>query len=91
MRAIGPSLPLSGVLANPVLELHDSSGAVIATNDNWRSDQEQELIDTTIAPTDDREAAIVATLAPGNYTALIRGSGNETGVALVEVYDLESP
>ncbi|MDP9003227.1 MAG: PQQ-dependent sugar dehydrogenase, partial [Verrucomicrobiota bacterium] len=90
IRAIGPELTAAGVpgaLQDPVLELHDSSGTTI-TNDNWRSTQEAAIIATGIAPTDDRESAILETLPPGNYTAIVRGSGGSTGVALVEVYQL---
>ena len=91
VRAIGPSLVsagVSGVLADPVLELHDGSGSLIFRNDNWRDDQEQQIIDTTIPPLDDKESAIVATLPPGAYTAIVRGANDTTGVALVEVYSL---
>lgn len=93
-RALGPSLTslgVDGALQDPVMELHDGNGALLFTNDNWRSDQEQEIIATTIPPPNDKESAIVADLAPGNYTALVYGAGSTTGVALVEVYDLESP
>jgi hypothetical protein len=88
VRAIGPSLPLSGALANPRLELYDGNGTLIAANDDWRSEQEAEVIATGIAPGDDLESAIVRTLAPGPYTAIVRGMNNTTGVALVEVYGL---
>ena len=88
VRAIGPSLPVPGTLANPTLELHDGNGALIASNDNWRSDQEAEIIATGIPPTNDMESAIVRNLAPGNYTAIVRGVNNTTGVALVEAYGL---
>jgi hypothetical protein len=91
LRAIGPSLPLggaTGVLADPVLELHEPDGNVI-TNDNWRDTQEQEIIDSTIPPTNDLESAIVATLDPGPYTAIVRGKDDGTGIGLVEVYDLD--
>jgi hypothetical protein len=88
VRAIGPSLPLPGALADPTLELRDGNGALIAANDNWRSDQEAEIIATTIPPTNDLESAIVRNLVPGNYTATVRGVNNTTGVALVEVYAL---
>jgi hypothetical protein len=72
-----------------VLELHDSNANVI-TNDNWRiGGQEAEIIATTVSPTDDRESAIVRNLAPGNYTAIVRGVNNTTGVALVEVFALQ--
>ena len=84
VRAIGPSLPVPGALADPTLELRDGNGALIASNDNWRSDQEAEIIATTIPPSNDLESAIVRNLAPGNYTAIVRGAGNTTGVAAVE-------
>jgi plastocyanin len=90
-RAIGPSLPLAGALADPVLELRNSSGGLIASNDNWRSDQEAEIIATTIPPSNDLESAIVATL-PANssaYTAIVRGVNNGTGIGVVEAYDLD--
>ena len=91
VRAIGPSLASAGVpdpLLDPVLELHDADGSLIFTNDNWRSDQESQIIDSTLPPTDDREAAIVATLPPGAYSAIIHGANDSTGVALFEVYAL---
>ena len=59
------------------------------TNDNWRDDQEDEITATDQMPSDDAESAILQTLAPGNYTAIVRGVGNTTGVGLVEVYDLQ--
>jgi len=88
VRAIGPSLPLPGVLGNPTLELHDGNGALIASNDNWRTDQEAEIIATGIPPSNDLESAIVRNLAPGNYTAIVRGVNNTTGIAVVEAYGL---
>ena len=88
VRAIGPSLPVPGALADPILELHDPNGMTVITNDNWRSDQEAEIIATTIPPTNDMESAIVRNLTPGNYTAIVRGTNNTTGVALVEAYAL---
>ena len=88
VRAIGPSLPVPGALADPTLELHDKDGAIIMSNDDWRSDQEADIIATTIPPTDDAESAILATLTPDAYTAIVRGKNNTTGVALVEVYNL---
>ena len=88
VRAIGPSLPVSGALGDPTLELHDGNGALIAFNDNWRNDQEAEIIATTIPPSNDLESAIVRNLTPGNYTAIVRGVNAATGVALVEVYAL---
>ena len=80
VRAIGPSLGGVGVanpLADPVVELHDGTGALIASNDNWRDSQEQEIIDTTIPPQDDSEAAIVADLDPGAYTAIVTGKNGD--------------
>ena len=90
VRAIGPSLPVDGNLADPTLELRDGNGSVIRANDNWRSDQEQEIIATSIPPTSDLEAAIVETLPADGaaYTAIVRGANDTTGVALVEVYAL---
>jgi hypothetical protein len=93
-RAIGPSLAAYGItdpLQDPVLELHGEDGSLISQNDNWRSTQEQQILDTNLAPTDDREAAIVATLSPGRYTAIVRGANNSTGIALIEIYNLETP
>ena len=93
IRALGPSLTalgISGALPDPLLELHGSDGSLIADNDNWRDTQEAEIIATGIPPSDDKESAIVGTLAPGNYTAIVRGVNNTTGVALVEVYNLTS-
>ncbi len=93
MRGTGPSLGrrpanLSGVLADPVLELHDANGNV-QMNDNWRDTQETEISATMIAPVDAKEPAILATLAPGRYTAIVRGKNNTTGIGLVEVYRLK--
>ena len=91
MRAIGPSLNgiVPGALQDTVLELRDGSGSLINSNDDWRTTQEQQIIDTTVPPMDNRESAIVATLNPGNYTGIVRGKNNTTGVALVEVYGLQ--
>ncbi|MGH8095063.1 MAG: sialidase family protein [Chthoniobacterales bacterium] len=92
LRALGPSLTaagLTGVLQDPTLELHDSSGSVIASNDDWRSTQEAQIIATGIPPTDDRESALIATLDPGEYTAILQGKNNTTGTALIEAYDLD--
>jgi hypothetical protein len=92
IRAIGPSLTNLGVpnaLQDPTLELHDENGDLLDANDDWQdSPNKQAIINTTIAPTDDRESAVLATLPPGAYTAVVRGSGNSTGVALVEAYQL---
>ena len=89
VRAIGPSLPIDGKLADPLLQLFDGDGNLLQSNDNWRSDQEGEITATTIPPTDELESAIVGTLPPGAYTAVVRGVGGTTGVALVEVYALD--
>jgi len=94
LRAIGPSLTgagVSGAMANPTLELHDSTGATIATNDNWQtSGQASEISASGLAPRNPLESAIVATLPPGNYTAIVRGVNNTTGIALVEGYEFDS-
>lgn len=88
-RAIGPSLPLQDKLANPTLELRDSNGTLLQSNDNWRTGgQEADIIATGLQPSSDLESAIVRTLNSGSYTAIISGVGNTTGVALVEVYQL---
>jgi hypothetical protein len=101
LRAIGPELTHYGVpnaLADPTLELHDRTGALIASNDNWQStiiggiitsDQRLDIRNSGYAPGDGRESAIIAELPPGNYTAIVRGLNNTTGVALVEVDDLD--
>ncbi len=100
IRAIGPELTQFGVpnvLADPTLELHNGTGALIASNNNWQttiiggiimSDQVAAILNTGLAPTDGRESAIIANLPAGNYTAIVRGVNGTTGVALVEVYDL---
>lgn len=90
IRAIGPSLPISGRLQNPTLELRDGNGTLLRSNDNWRSDQEAEIIATTIPPTNSLESAIIQTLPANgaNYTAIVRGAGGSTGIAVVEVYAL---
>jgi len=100
IRALGPELTHYGVpnaLANPTLELHDATGALIASNDNWMTtviggiimdDQVDWIRSSGHAPTDPRESAIIAVLPPGNYTAIVRGVNSTVGVALVEVYDL---
>jgi uncharacterized protein YkwD len=89
VRAIGPSLPFADRLLDPTLELHDSSGALLQSNDDWRTNQQAEIIATTIPPSNDLESAIVRTVPPGAYTAIVRGVNNSTGVGLVEVYDLD--
>ena len=92
LRAIGPSLTrrCPNALADPVLELHGPGAFATITNDNWRDDPAQEaaILATGIAPTNNLESAIDATLNPGAYTAVVRGKNNTSGVALIEVYDL---
>jgi hypothetical protein len=91
LRALGPSLVQSSIqdpLLDPVLELYDVQGSLVMQNDNWRSDQQQQVIDSQLAPSDDRESAIVANLSPGSYSAVVRGAANSTGTALFEVYKL---
>ena len=92
VRGIGPSLTpfgISNALADPLLELHDGTGALIASNDNWRTDQETEIEATGLSPNDNLESAILRSLAPGAYTAILRGVGDTTGVGLVETYNLD--
>jgi len=92
IRAIGPSLVASGItdpLADPTLELHASGGSLIMANDNWRDTQQAEIEATGIPPQNDLESAIVLTLPPGSYTAIIRGRDQGIGVALLEIYDLD--
>ena len=100
LRAIGPELSQYGIpnaMADPTLELHNANGALIASNDNWQttiiggiitSNQVQDIQNSGHAPGDASESAIIADLPPGNYTAIVRGVNNTTGVALVEAYDL---
>ena len=103
VRAIGPELGappynVPDALANPTLELHNGAGDLIASNDNWRttiiggiitSDQVRDILRSGYAPGDLGESAIIAELPAGNYTAIVRGVNNTTGVGLVEVYDLD--
>jgi hypothetical protein len=100
IRAIGPELTQHGItnpLANPTLELHNGTGSLMATNDDWQttiingiigSSQVSDIQSSSLAPTAASESAIIANLPPGNYTAIVRGVNSTTGVALVEVYDL---
>ena len=103
IRAIGPELipppyNIPNALADPTLELHNGTGALIGSNDNWQttviggiitSSQVSAIQNSLHAPTQPSESAIIATLQPGNYTAIVRGVNNTVGVALVEVYDLQ--
>jgi hypothetical protein len=92
VRAIGPSLKssLPGALSDPALELRGSDGSLIRQNDNWKDDAAQalEIQGSGVAPSHDLESALVATLAPGNYTATVTGKNSSTGIGLVEIYDL---
>ena len=91
VRAIGPSLAASGVsdpLLDPALELRAADGSLLFSNDNWRSNEEF-IVQSGLPPSDDREAAIIATLKPGSYTAILRGTGDTVGNALVEVFRLQ--
>ena len=101
IRAIGPELMQYGVpdpLANPRVELHNAAGALIGSNDDWQHTiiggvitrtQVADIQNSGHAPTDPSESAIIAELQPGNYTAIVRGVNDTTGVGLVEVYDLD--
>ena len=91
VRAIGPSLTqfgVAGALADPFLELQNAQGTTLISNNDWQDSQKQELIDTTLPPSNDKESALVTTLTPGNYTAVISGVGGTTGVGLAEVYNI---
>ena len=92
--ALGPSIPLSGTLPDPTVELRDGSGSLIQSNDNWKirdsdgTSQEAAIRAANIQPTNDAECALLQTLAPGQYTSIVRGKGVATGVALVAFYNL---
>jgi hypothetical protein len=91
VRAIGPSLASVGVvdaLPDPALELRDGNGALLMSNDNWKERQRAEIEATNIPPTMDSEAALIAELPSGTYTAVLTGNG-AAGVALIEVYALQ--
>jgi hypothetical protein len=92
LRALGPSLAQAGVsdtLADPTLDIFDSNGTRLASNDNWSSGQFYEIVNTALTPRDYREAAVIMTLPPGAYTAIVRGKNGTSGVALVELYNLD--
>ena len=96
LLAKGPSLeangtPVPGRMSDPTLELRDNDRALVRANDNWQdSSERQQIEDSGLAPKDDRESAILVTLEPGLYTGIISGQNDTTGIALVEVYDLDS-
>ncbi len=91
VRALGPSLSLLGKLADPSLQLFDANQNLIGSNDNWRTDQEAEISSSPFAPSNDLEPAIVQTLPSARYTAIVRGAGGATGLALVDLYTLNPP
>jgi hypothetical protein len=92
VRGLGPSLAAFGVqgaLSDPVIELYDASANLLSSNNDWQESQAQALRDADLAPSNNVESALLITLAPGAYTAIVRGNGNATGIGLVEVYDLQ--
>jgi DNA-binding beta-propeller fold protein YncE len=90
VRGLGPSLPVAGALADPVIEVHGASGELIATNDNWKeAATKQQIIDSGLAPSSELESALWGTINPGAYTVVLRGKDNGTGIGLFEVYDLD--
>jgi glucose/arabinose dehydrogenase len=92
VRALGPSLTkfgLSGLLANPILELRGPNGTLVASNDNWKLNQQTQIENTGLQPQNDLESAIVATLPATDHTAIVRGKDDSTGIGVVEVYDLD--
>jgi hypothetical protein len=91
-RALGPSLVASGItnpVGDPLLELFDFNGARISSNNNWKDSQQAAIVGAGLAPANDLESAILADLAPGNYTAVVSSTTGATGVALVEAYHLQ--
>ena len=92
IRAIGPSLGnfgVSGALQDPTLDLVNSNGGIIRSNNDWKESQQNEIAATGLQPGDDRESALIESLPAGNYTAVVRGVGNSTGIGLVEIYDFQ--
>jgi hypothetical protein len=88
IRGLGPSLSsVPNPLQDPTIELRDGNGALLASNDDWKTNEAQ-VAATGIPPTDDRESALVADLASGNYTAIVRGKGSAIGIAVIEIYNL---
>ena len=91
IRGLGPTLTqhgVAGALAEPFLSLFDGNGNVLWTNNDWKDSQQVAIQATGLAPSDDLEAAIIVTVAPGNYTAILEGNGGGTGIGLVEIYKL---
>lgn len=91
VRAIGPSLnPIAGALPDPFLEIYDASGSLLISNDDWNtSSQHDEIVASGLPPSSPLESAIIVSLGPGTYTAVVRGTNNTTGIGLVEIYDLD--
>jgi hypothetical protein len=92
IRGLGPTLSnfgLTGLLDDPVLELRGANGALLFQNDNWKDSQRSQIEGTPYQPGDDREAAVVASLAPGAYTAVLTGKNQTTGLGLIEIYDFD--
>src|SRR5437762_4846580 len=92
VRALGPTLSQFGVsnaLADPTLELRDANGTLIASNNNWKDTQQSDIQASGYAPPNDLESAVIETLAPGNYTAVVRGANNTAGDGMVEVFALQ--
>jgi hypothetical protein len=92
-RATGPSLQgqVSGAMADPTLELHDGNGNLLGSNDNWPDAlNAAEIQATGLAPTNNKESAILTTLPGANYTAIVRGAGNTTGIAVSEAFKLNN-
>ena len=93
VRALGPSLTAAGIsdpLADPMLELHDADGNVIAANDDWKEGDPDELTALGLAPSDDHESAIVMSLPAGQFTAIASGKSSGSGVALIEIYNVDT-
>jgi uncharacterized delta-60 repeat protein len=92
VRAIGPSLTqfgISNALPDTTLQLRDQQGTIVLENDDWKTSQQQELESIGLQPSHDKEAALVTTIQPGQYTAQVRGKGNDSGIAVVQVYFLQ--
>jgi N-acetylneuraminic acid mutarotase len=92
VRALGPTLGdfgVAGALANPTVELVNSSGTVLRSNDDWKSSQQAEIEAANLGPAHEQEAALIETIPPGLYTAVVRGNGRSTGAGLVEVYNIQ--
>ena len=93
VRGLGPTLTqfnVSGVLADPFVSLFDGTGNVVYTNNNWKDTQQAAIQATGLAPPNDLESAILRTLQPGNYTAVLSGKNSTTGIGLLEVYSTSS-